>query len=74
MIASPPQEIKITGATVFVNPYEELLEEEAKKEEAKRKAVSYDFVLLSVFDATPGSLKSSPAVPTAKKVGADARY
>lgn len=41
MIASPPQEIKITGATVFVNPYEELLEEEAKKEEAKRKAVSF---------------------------------
>lgn len=35
------KEIRITGATVFVNPYKELLEEEAKKEEAKRKAVSY---------------------------------
>ncbi|KAL4431394.1 hypothetical protein ABPG75_006650 [Micractinium tetrahymenae] len=33
----PLQDIKITGATVFVNPYKELLEEEAKAEEAKRK-------------------------------------
>ncbi|PSC74703.1 peptidyl-prolyl cis-trans isomerase CYP65 [Micractinium conductrix] len=33
----PVQEIKITGATIFVNPYTELLEQEAKAEETKRK-------------------------------------
>jgi hypothetical protein len=33
------QEIRITGATIFVNPYKELLEEEAKEGEAKRKQV-----------------------------------
>lgn len=38
-IALRVQEIKITGATIFVNPYRELLEEEAKAEEAKRKQV-----------------------------------
>ena len=31
------QEITITGATVFVNPYKELLEEEAKADDEKRK-------------------------------------
>ena len=41
-LAAPPclpvlQEIKITGATIFVNPYTELLEQEAKAEETKRK-------------------------------------
>ncbi|EFN51543.1 hypothetical protein CHLNCDRAFT_49208 [Chlorella variabilis] len=33
----PQQDIRITGATVFVNPYKELLEEEEKAEVAKRK-------------------------------------
>jgi hypothetical protein len=33
------QEIRITGATVFVNPYKELLEEQAAAEAAKRKQV-----------------------------------
>ena len=34
-----PQEVRITGATVFVNPYKELLEAEAAQEAAKRKQV-----------------------------------
>lgn len=42
VFAHPPlsaqQEISITGATVFVNPYKELLAEEAAAEEAQRKA------------------------------------
>ena len=33
----PLQDITITGATIFVNPYKELLEEEDKKEEEARK-------------------------------------
>ena len=36
----PEQDIKITGASVFVNPYEELEEEERKKAEAERKQAS----------------------------------
>lgn len=36
----PEQEIKITGASVFVNPYKEMEEEERKKAEAERKQAS----------------------------------
>jgi len=36
----PEQEIKITGASVFVNPYKEMEEEERKKAEAEQKQVS----------------------------------
>ena len=41
----PEQEIKITGASVFVNPYKELEEEERKKAEAERKQASRLVVL-----------------------------
>lgn len=34
------QEIKITGATIFVNPFKDEMEAEAKAEEEKRKEVS----------------------------------
>lgn len=37
----PTQEIKITGATIFVNPYKEMEEEENKKEEAARLEVGF---------------------------------
>ena len=33
----PIDEIKITGATVFVNPYKDMIEEERKKEEFEKK-------------------------------------
>ena len=36
----PTQEMKITGATVFVNPYKEMEEEERKQEEEERLKVS----------------------------------
>lgn len=36
----PEQEVKITGASVFVNPYKEMEEEERKKAEAERKQAS----------------------------------
>ena len=36
----PTQEIKVTGATVFVNPYKEMEEEERKQEEEQRLQVS----------------------------------
>ena len=36
----PEQEIKITGASVFVNPYKDMEEEERKKAEAERKQAS----------------------------------
>ena len=36
----PTQEIKITGATVFVDPYKEMEEEERKQEEEQRLKVS----------------------------------
>ena len=35
----PEQEIKITGAQVFVNPYKEMEEEERKKADAERRKV-----------------------------------
>ena len=35
----PEQEIKITGASVFVNPYKDMEEEERQKAEAERKQV-----------------------------------
>jgi peptidyl-prolyl cis-trans isomerase-like 2 len=34
----PLQEIKITGVTIFVNPYKDLLVEEERKKTAKKKA------------------------------------
>lgn len=41
----PEQEIKITGASVFVNPYKEMEEEERKKAEAERKQASCNSAL-----------------------------
>lgn len=38
------QEIKITGATIFVNPFKDEMEAEAKAEEEKRKEVSPTFI------------------------------
>lgn len=35
----PEQEVKITGAEVFVNPYKEMEEEEQKKVDAERRKV-----------------------------------
>lgn len=35
----PEQEIKITGASVFVNPYKDMEEEERQTAEAERKQV-----------------------------------
>lgn len=35
----PEQEIKITGASVFVNPYKEMEEEEQKQADAERRKV-----------------------------------
>ena len=35
----PEQEIKITGASVFVNPYKDMEEEERQKADAERKQV-----------------------------------
>jgi peptidyl-prolyl cis-trans isomerase-like protein 2 len=35
----PLQEIKITGATIFTNPFKDLIEEEKKKEEEEEKKV-----------------------------------
>lgn len=37
----PEQEIKITGAEVFVNPYKEMEEEEQKKADAERRKVDF---------------------------------
>lgn len=37
----PTQEIRITGATVFVNPFKEMEEEEKKQEEEDRLKVRY---------------------------------
>ena len=37
----PQQEIKITGASVFVNPYKEMEAEEQKRAEAERKQASH---------------------------------
>ena len=36
----PEQEIKITGASVFVNPYKEMEEEEQRQAEAERRKAS----------------------------------
>lgn len=35
----PEQEIKITGASVFVNPYKDMEEEERQKADAERRKV-----------------------------------
>lgn len=35
----PDQEIKITGASVFVNPYKDMEEEERQKADAERRKV-----------------------------------
>lgn len=62
----PTTPIKITGATVFVNPYRELLEEQAKEEEAKRKQAekaSQGFAADDEF----GSWWSNPAAAAAAK-------
>lgn len=42
----PEQEIKITGASVFVNPYKEMEEEERKKAEAERKQARHALAML----------------------------
>lgn len=68
----PLQEIKITGATVFVNPYKDMLEEQKKKTELKEKAAAAGFLehvakdtplasWLSAEEASGGP-KNGPAV------------
>ena len=63
-----PQEIRITGATVFVNPYKELLEEQAAAEAAKRKQVGACGRLGAGW---VGGFGGSPAGGAGARAGAD---
>ena len=53
----PEQEIKITGASVFVNPYKEMEEEERKKAEAERKQARHALAMLHCLSVIAGLQK-----------------
>ena len=56
----PLQEVKITGATVFVNPYKDLIEEEKKKEENDKKKEKKALMARAASEEEVGAWFSDP--------------